>query len=175
MSCRWKSFEPFMARNRERYRMYAVTLPGIAQTPAPDLPLNGDEPVWHRNAIQALSNLIDRERLTNVMSSAIPSVRRWPWGSRARARDADRRTLSRRRSRLAGLPNRRELDSPSSVVDFSRATDAAEYAAARCETLRTRGQPVNVPQIADRGRMARYHGWSACRPKSDSAVSILAR
>lgn len=36
--CDWRSWEPFMERNRSRYRMHAVTLPGMGGTPSLSIP-----------------------------------------------------------------------------------------------------------------------------------------
>ena len=66
MSCRWKSWEPFMLRNKEKYTMFAVTLPGFGGTQLPDIPMNTDAPLWHENAVNALSDLLDREELSHV-------------------------------------------------------------------------------------------------------------
>lgn len=67
MSCRWRAFEGFMERNRDRYRMVAVTLPGFGGTPPPDLPMSSGRPLWHRNVVDALSALIDRRGLEDVV------------------------------------------------------------------------------------------------------------
>ena len=67
MSCRWKSWETFMERNRDRYTMYAVTLPGFGGSPRPELPLNTEGTPWRDNALQRLSQLIDREDLRQVV------------------------------------------------------------------------------------------------------------
>ena len=65
-SCGWWSFEPFMERNADRYTMYAVTLPGHSGTAVPDLPQNTDGTPWHDNAVAALSELVDQEKLRDV-------------------------------------------------------------------------------------------------------------
>ena len=59
MSCRWRTWDTFMERNEERYRMIAVTLPGFGGTPAPDLPRNTADPVWHTNAVASLESVVD--------------------------------------------------------------------------------------------------------------------
>lgn len=66
ISCRWQAWEDFMARNLDRYTMYAVTLPGYGGTPVPDLPRNTEGTPWRDNALAALSQLIDRERLKDL-------------------------------------------------------------------------------------------------------------
>lgn len=67
MSCRWTSFDTFMERNAERYTMHAVTLPGFGGTPVPDLPMNGDQPRWFDNAVEAVVNLIVDKDLNDVV------------------------------------------------------------------------------------------------------------
>lgn len=66
LSCRWQAWEDFMARNLDRYTMYAVTLPGYGGTPVPDLPRNTEGTPWRDNALAALSQLIDREQLKDL-------------------------------------------------------------------------------------------------------------
>ncbi len=86
MSCRWKSWDTFMERNKERYNMYAVTIPGFGGTVVPDLPLNTDGTPWRDNALEALSRLIDREGLEDIIligqswgsMIAVQLSARWP-------------------------------------------------------------------------------------------------
>lgn len=66
-SCRWKSWETFMQRNRDRYTMYAVTLPGFGGTPRPDLPVNTPGAPWRENALEQLSSLMAREEMREVV------------------------------------------------------------------------------------------------------------
>lgn len=65
-ACGARSWEPFMEANEARFRMIAVTLPGYAGTPRPNLPLWGPEPVFQENAVAQLSRLIDERGLDDV-------------------------------------------------------------------------------------------------------------
>ncbi|MHC4975092.1 MAG: alpha/beta fold hydrolase [Planctomycetota bacterium] len=67
MSCRWKQWEQFLERNKDKYTMYAVTLPGFGGGAIPNLPMDANEPIWHKNAVAALSALIDDENLDDVI------------------------------------------------------------------------------------------------------------
>ncbi len=66
-ACGWWAFEGFMERNADRYRMYAVTLPGYGATPDPGLPIDTEGTPWHDNAVARLSELIDTESLQDVV------------------------------------------------------------------------------------------------------------
>lgn len=66
-SCRWKSFEPFMERNIERYKMLAVTLPGHGGTGFPEIPLNTPGTPWHDNAWAAVAGLMDELGIKNAV------------------------------------------------------------------------------------------------------------
>src|SRR5262245_158724 len=66
MSCRWNEWEEFMERNQAKYTMYAVTIPGYGGTPAPELPRDTDRPLWHDNAVNALAQLLDEQKLREV-------------------------------------------------------------------------------------------------------------
>lgn len=65
-ACGARSWEPFMEANQDRFRMIAVTLPGYAGTPRPELPLWGAEPVFQENAVTQLSRLLDERQLDEV-------------------------------------------------------------------------------------------------------------
>ncbi len=67
MSCRWRSFDTFMERNKSRYRMIAVTVPGFGGTPAPPIPRNTSDPLWHQNAVAALERLIEERKITDLV------------------------------------------------------------------------------------------------------------
>ena len=59
-------FDGFMNRNRGRYHMLAVTLPGFAGTPAPPMPPAGTsygDQTWTRGAAEAIVHLIHDRRL----------------------------------------------------------------------------------------------------------------
>ncbi len=61
-------FEDFMNGNADKYRMYAVTLPGFGGTPAPPSPAEGTsfgEQTWTNAALAAIEKLIDDEQLRN--------------------------------------------------------------------------------------------------------------
>jgi ketosteroid isomerase-like protein/pimeloyl-ACP methyl ester carboxylesterase len=66
MSCRWNEWEEFMERNQTKYTMYAVTIPGYGGAPAPDLPRDTDRPLWHDNAVNALAQFLDEQKLREV-------------------------------------------------------------------------------------------------------------
>lgn len=59
-------FDDFIEVNRDRYTMYAVTLAGYGDTPAPPMPPEGTsygEQSWNRGAIDGLVRLIEKEKL----------------------------------------------------------------------------------------------------------------
>lgn len=59
-------FERFMERNADRYRMFAVTLPGFEGTPAPPMPPEGTsygDQTWTRAAVDAVARLIREKKL----------------------------------------------------------------------------------------------------------------
>lgn len=59
-------FDDFVAANKEKYTMYAVTLPGYGGTPAPPMPdenISFGERTWFRNAEKAIQNLIEKEKI----------------------------------------------------------------------------------------------------------------
>lgn len=61
----WRVWESFMDRNESRYRMHAVTLPGIAGTTAPSgMPPDAyySDGLWTRNAERGILDLLDREK-----------------------------------------------------------------------------------------------------------------
>ncbi len=60
------AFEGFMGRNAERYRMFAVTLPGFEGTAAPPMPPPGTsygDQTWTRAAAEAVADLIRARKL----------------------------------------------------------------------------------------------------------------
>jgi len=60
------AFEGFMRRNADRYRMFAVTLPGFEGTPAPPMPPPGTsygDQTWTRSATDAVVKLIRDKKL----------------------------------------------------------------------------------------------------------------
>lgn len=60
------AFEGFVRRNADRYRMFAVTLPGFEGTPAPPMPAAGTsygDQTWTRTATDAVVKLIGEKKL----------------------------------------------------------------------------------------------------------------
>ncbi len=55
-----------MDRNKDKYKMYAVTIPGYGGTPIPDLPVNTRETPWRNHALEGLSELIDEYALDDL-------------------------------------------------------------------------------------------------------------
>ena len=80
LGCDWRSYDEFMERNKENYRMYAVTWPGMATTALPDVDDRSDTPYWDY-IIAAMANLIRDEGLDNPIlvghSAAGPYVVRF--------------------------------------------------------------------------------------------------
>jgi pimeloyl-ACP methyl ester carboxylesterase len=66
MSCRWNVWEEFMERNKSKYTMYSVTIPGFGGTPVPKLARGTDATPWTNNAIAALSQFIDDHKLKDL-------------------------------------------------------------------------------------------------------------
>jgi pimeloyl-ACP methyl ester carboxylesterase len=65
LSCDWRVFDSFLDRNTERYRMWAVTLPGFGGSDAP--PLDKDAKLtdlaWLTNAERGVLKLIEDKKL----------------------------------------------------------------------------------------------------------------
>jgi pimeloyl-ACP methyl ester carboxylesterase len=60
------AFEGFMRRNAGRYHMFAVTLPGFEDTPAPPMPPPGTsygDQTWTREAVDAVVELVRQKAL----------------------------------------------------------------------------------------------------------------
>lgn len=57
--CDWQIYEEFMSRNQDRYRMYAVTLPGFAGSEPPPVPKGAtfEDAPWLTNAERAIVQL----------------------------------------------------------------------------------------------------------------------
>ena len=77
LSSDWTLYQNFIERNRDRYTMYAVTLPGYGRTPPPPRPEFFDPTAtpWWDNAGQAVVKLIERNRLNNAVVVGTPSGR----------------------------------------------------------------------------------------------------
>jgi len=67
MSCRWRAFDGFMQRNKDKYTMYAVTIPGYGGSKIPDLPMYGTQPVWQNHAIKALEHFIEQYQIKDAV------------------------------------------------------------------------------------------------------------
>ena len=67
MGCRWNAWEEFMERNKNKYKMYAITIPGYGGTTAPNLPQNTEKTLWLDNVITGLSNLINQYDLKELV------------------------------------------------------------------------------------------------------------
>jgi pimeloyl-ACP methyl ester carboxylesterase len=64
LGCDWRAFDEFMARNATRYRMFAVTWPGMRSTPLPAVSRSWDRtPLWD-NLVAAIRKLIEEENLS---------------------------------------------------------------------------------------------------------------
>lgn len=66
LSCDWRVFNAFMDRNAERYRMWAVTLPGFGGSDAPPLAKDAKltDLVWLTNAERGVLKLIEDQKIT---------------------------------------------------------------------------------------------------------------
>lgn len=65
LSCDWRVFEAFMDRNKDAFRMWAITLPGFGGSTPPTLPNDAklsDLP-WLNNAELAVLKLIEEKKL----------------------------------------------------------------------------------------------------------------
>jgi pimeloyl-ACP methyl ester carboxylesterase len=69
LSCDWRVFDSFLERNRDRYRMFAVTLPGFGGSAPP--PIADDatpsDAAWLNNAESAILQLVDRHKLKHAV------------------------------------------------------------------------------------------------------------
>lgn len=74
MSCRWNTWEEFMARNGDRYTMYAVTVPGYGGTAVPEIPSNTEATPWRDNLLKGLSDLINAYKLKDVVVVGLPGA-----------------------------------------------------------------------------------------------------
>lgn len=63
LGCDWRAWDQFMARNEKRYTMYAVTWPGMGDTPMPDTSTRtGQTPHWDY-ILEAMTTLIREESI----------------------------------------------------------------------------------------------------------------
>jgi pimeloyl-ACP methyl ester carboxylesterase len=63
LACDWTVFRAFMERNKDRYTMYAVTLPGFGGSAAPPAAGEPTEDVWLGNAERAIAAMIAERKL----------------------------------------------------------------------------------------------------------------
>lgn len=63
LTCDWKVWDAFMERNKDKYTMYAVTLPGFGGTEPPATPEVATGTPWLDNALAALAATIDEKKL----------------------------------------------------------------------------------------------------------------
>ena len=61
----WTVWDEFMERNKARYTMYAVTLPGFAGAAAPPVPDSNAGTPWMDNALAAIGAMIEERGLEN--------------------------------------------------------------------------------------------------------------
>jgi pimeloyl-ACP methyl ester carboxylesterase len=160
MSCRWQSWEPFMARNADRWRMFAVTLPGFGGTPVPALPINGDAPLWHDHAVDAVSRLLDDRDLRDVVlvGHSFGSV----IAMQVAAKRPDR--VSRMVNVDGGLTSPRAWfrDAMPDRLKAARALDASNASA---YTDAGAWQAFNAPAPIAPDRQVEYHGWFMATPR----------
>lgn len=65
LACDWRVFDAFMDRNKDGYRMWAVTLPGFGGSSPPPLPKDAKltDLTWLNNAEAAILKLIDEQKI----------------------------------------------------------------------------------------------------------------
>lgn len=63
LTCDWTVWEAFMERNKDKYTMYAVTLPGFAGTEAPPAPADNTGTPWLDNAATAVVKMVEEKKL----------------------------------------------------------------------------------------------------------------
>ena len=159
MSCRWRSFDTFMERNQDRYTMIAVTLPGFAGTRAPDLPRNSNTSLWHDNAVEALSRLIDSEKLESVV------VVGHSFGA-----DIGLKLIARRPEVVKAyvivdgwpMSDRSWFYEPQEDRMKSAIRTVAEQSEQFADL--DEWQKFNIPGITDPDRRLLYHGWFMSTP-----------
>jgi pimeloyl-ACP methyl ester carboxylesterase len=65
--CDWRSWEPFMARNRRRYTMHAVTLPGLGGVPRWPVATDAEGTPLMEHCAAEIARYIREKRLRNVV------------------------------------------------------------------------------------------------------------
>lgn len=65
LACDWRVFDALMDRNKDRYRMWAVTLPGFGGSSSPPLPKDAKltDLVWLNNAEAAILKALDDQKI----------------------------------------------------------------------------------------------------------------
>ena len=160
-SCRWKSFEPFMTRNADRYRMFAVTLPGYGGARPPRLPFREEGGAWTDNAVNAVVALIEREQLSGVV------VAGHSYGAQIAVEVANR--LPARVAAVinldGGITNPVGWDSMSVGERTELARGALlQYGENRLFDAE-QWQVFNMTRLADPERAKLYHGWFMATPR----------
>lgn len=173
MSCRWNQWESFMDQNKDRYTMYAVTIPGEGGTVVPELPINkskvGYTP-WRDNAILALSNFIDDHNLREV------TIMGHSWGVMvaiqlaAKRKDVITRVIGvdgsfERKSWLPAIDDKEGISRSVYVADSTNAVlakDAEEWRKMNSATYRYRKDSIVE---ADVQWALKLHGSFMATPK----------
>ena len=80
LGCDWRSWDELMARNADRYRMLAVTWPGLGDTPLPEVLADPDGTPYFDFLAEALRHLIrdrqlDRPVIVGHSAAAVLAVR----------------------------------------------------------------------------------------------------
>lgn len=63
LTCDWTVWDAFMERNKDKYTMHAVTLPGFGGSAGPAKPETTAGTPWLDNAVAALANLVEEKKL----------------------------------------------------------------------------------------------------------------
>lgn len=67
LACDWTVYAAFMERNKDRYTMYAVTLPGFGGSAAPPATSDSTDDAWLSNAERAVAALIEERKLVKPL------------------------------------------------------------------------------------------------------------
>ena len=153
MSGRWRQWDRFMERNRDLYRMTAVTLPGFGGGAAPDLGDRSGPTPWHDHATESVCALIAQDDLNDLVLVS------HSWGTSVALRAA-----ARMPGRVRALIN---VDGwlTDSVADERRSPDARRASSARILAEQTaaladpeRWSRFNWIELEDPKRSLLYHG-----------------
>lgn len=159
LSCRWRQFDTFMERNKDKYRMHAITWPGMGGTPVPDLPYMENQRAWIDNAVNAVTNYIDANELTDVYIVGASYG-----GSMAM------NVANARPDAIKGIIN---LDAtlfiPYEMLSEDRFATANQMRQNMIEPLRydqDAWQKFNKVTMDDPERRQLYHGWFMSTPRN---------